>query len=369
MAYDIIPLEAADAPRAVHVLNCEQSVPLEQRLSLSTNERPPLRAREVRIGMLAMTVNPADLLQMSGQYGVQLDPPYVPGHEGVAVVLETASGVTEVVPGDIVIPLAPGGTWLDERVIPARHTFVIKRQVDLFQCAMLSANPVTAWVLLNELVDLEHEACVVQNAANSAVGQCIRQLAAERGCRLINIVRRADAIDPHRQGDEHWLVDDNLTPDAFTAQIRQLTGQRPLRLAIDAVAGPSTRKLAAALSPGGTVVVYGLLSQQASALDPSDLIFRGITVQGFWLSSWFADAANRAKAKQILPELLERVAAGTLKMEVHATFDLQQVVQAIQHVEQPQRSGKVLLTGAWLQRLGMTAGKPQTQPPTNHLFV
>ncbi|MFM8767107.1 MAG: zinc-dependent alcohol dehydrogenase family protein [Rubrivivax sp.] len=344
-------LQGSPTPRCVQVQSCDASLALTARISVQTEERGALSAGEVRVGLLAMTVNPADVLQLDGLYGVKPALPYTPGHEGVAVVLEVADDVSGAQVGDLVLPLAPGGTWRDERVLSSRHVTVVKGDVDILQCAMLSANPVTAWVLLNGIVPLDANACVVQNAANSAVGQCVRQLASATGARLINVVRRADAIDAHRWGDEHWIVDDGLTVDQFRQRVRQMVENRRVGLALDAVAGPSTAKLGASVSEGAKVVVYGLMSEQACQLEPGDLVFRGVQVQGFWLASWFADPGHRALAKTVIPELLGLQQRGLLRMSVAATYDLGSVVGAVEHARRPHRGGKVLLTGAWLSRL------------------
>ncbi|MBM3362438.1 MAG: zinc-dependent alcohol dehydrogenase family protein [Betaproteobacteria bacterium] len=340
-----------ESVRCVHVTSYDRQQPIAQRVAVITEARRHLDNGEVRVGMLAMTINPADLLQMNGGYGVQPKLPYTPGHEGVGIVLEAAPDVTHVSVGDLVLPLAPGGTWRDERVLSARQVTVVEGEVDILQCAMLSANPVTAWVLLHGLAELTSQNCLIQNAANSAVGQCVRQLAAAMGVRLINVVRRADAIDNQRLGDEHWIIDQDLSGTEFAEQVRRLAGGKPIPLALDAIAGQATSKLAASVSPGGKVVVYGLLSQQPSQVEPADLVFRGVSTHGFWLASWFADAQNRATAKTVTPSLLGLLARGDLQMSVAATYDLAAIGTALDHADQPRRDGKVLLTGAWLARL------------------
>ncbi len=353
-----IPSFAAPTARRIEVTRYAPDLPLEQRVTVCDDVLEPPGPGQIRIGLLAMTVHPADLLQIDGHYGVQPALPYTPGHEGVAIVLSVAPDVDTLKVGDLVIPLAPGGTWRDERVISSRQVVPLQGDVDVFQCAMLSANPMTAWVLLRGLALLEGEVCLIQNAANSAVGQCVRQIAARMGIRLVNVVRRAQAVDDVQLGDEHWIVDDGLPAATFAQRARALADGRPIPLAMDAVAGEATRKLAAAVDAGGKVAVYGLLSQRPSEVAPEDLIFRGVSVQGFWLASWFANPTHRATAKAAMPELQRLMAEGALRIAVQQTFDLGQVTQALGCAAEPHRTGKVLLTGAWLARLARLPGKP-----------
>ena len=58
---------------------------------------------------------------------------------------------------------------------------------------MMTINPPTAALLLSEFVSLEPGEWVIQNAANSAVGLYLVQLARHRGFRTVNVVRREDA--------------------------------------------------------------------------------------------------------------------------------------------------------------------------------
>ena len=340
-------------PRQVEVIDTDPARPIGQRLRVRAAPRVPLDAGQVRVGMLAMAVNPADLLQLDGRYGLRPPLPYVAGLEGVGVVLETAPDVSDLAPGARVLPLAAGGFWADERVLHRRALVPLDAATDALQQAMLCANPATAWVLLRHMAALQPGDWVLQNAANSAVGQCVRQLAPALGLRVLNIVRRAGAVPPEAAGDPAWVVDpeaDAAALKAGLARARDAAAPGRATLALDALGGRATGALAAALDDGGTVVVYGLLSGEPSALPAHDLVFRGVKAQGFWLARWFADPANRAHAKGLYPELAAQLATGALRMSVGAVHDLADAAIAVQAAAQPARAGKVLLRGAWWDR-------------------
>jgi hypothetical protein len=63
------------------------------------------------------------------------------------------------------------------------------------QLSMMTFNPPTAALLLSEFVSLKPGEWVIQNAANSAVGLYLVQLARCRGYRSVNVVPRADAAE------------------------------------------------------------------------------------------------------------------------------------------------------------------------------
>lgn len=353
-------------PRHVEVIDTDPGRPRSDRLRLTRQPRPPLGAAQVRVGLLAMPIHPADLLQIDGRYGVRPPLPFVAGQEGVGVVLDHAPEVTDLPVGTRVLTMGTGGLWSDERVLPRRALWALPADGDVLQQAMLGANPATAWVLLRHLVALEPGSWVVQNAANSAVGQCVRQLAPQLGLKVIHVVRRPDARPvgapqsprpgeavgsaPGVEDGSVWMVDDGGAPQAFQARVAEIVGSGRVGLALDAIGGLASASLAAALSDGGTLVVYGLLSGRPSELSGHDLVFRGVQVRGFWLARWFADPANRPAARELFPQLLAWAREGRLQMAVHSVHDLDQVAQALDEADRPQRGGKVLLTGAWWGR-------------------
>jgi NADPH:quinone reductase-like Zn-dependent oxidoreductase len=341
------PLPETPLLRAVEVISTSPDKPLAERIRIRENERAPLASTEVRIGMLAMNILPADLLQMNGQYGHQPELPYVPGHEGVAVVLETGSEVADLQPGERVLPIGVFGVWSDELVVQRRSLVPVPSHANVLQQAMLVANPATAWVLLQHQVTLQPGQWVIQNAANSAVGQCTRQLASHLGIPLINVVRRPEAVAAEEGG--HWLVDDGQDPDVLQESVRKITQDEPVVLGLDAIGGKASQVLASSLSPQGRLVLYGLLSGDPCSISAHDLIFRNIHVQGFWLANWFSNPDNRQKAKTVYPALMALAAQNVLRMNVEKVYELSDVLEAIAHSAQAGRQGKVLLTGAHFQ--------------------
>ena len=330
-------------PRAVEVMSVSPDRPLSDRIRIRQNVRPPLAPKEVRIGMLAMNILPADLLQMDQQYGHQPSLPYVPGHEGVAFVLETGSEVSDLKMGERVLPIGVFGVWSDELVVQRRSLISVSSNANVLQQAMLTANPATAWVLLKHQVTILPGHWVIQNAANSALGQCIRQIASHLGINLINVVRRSEAVAVEEGG--HWLVDDGQDPDLLKEGVRKITNGEPIVLGLDAIGGRASQALAASLSQKGRLVLFGLLSGKPSCVSPHDLIFRSIEVQGFWLANWFSNPSNRHLAKTIYPSLTELADQNVLRMAVEKVYELSDAVEAILHSAQAGRKGKVLLKG------------------------
>jgi NADPH:quinone reductase-like Zn-dependent oxidoreductase len=307
-------------------------------LSIKEVESSPLRAGEVRVSILATPIHPSNLLKISGQYGIAPQLPETPGTEGVGRVTEVAADVNTLLVGQNVF-LAGYPTWQQEVTGPASSFIALPEGADVQQLSMLMINPITALRLLDTFASLKEGDWVVQNAANSAVGGYLIQLAKSRGIRTINIVRRESSAQALLDlGADHVIVDDST----LTTAIQSLVGDSKLSLAIDAVGGESFSKLASALSYGGTIVCYGLLSMQPPTLPSMSVIFNDISVRGFWLSKWFEYATPTDKQKTFA-EVIGLIARGELTSKISKTFSLDQIKEAVIAAGEGGRDGKVLL--------------------------
>lgn len=298
---------------------------------------------EVRLRMLAAPINPADLLLIAGLYGERPALPHIAGLEGVARVEAAGAGVTELSEGTLVLPLEPSA-WQQYRRVRAEAVVPLPEGIDIEQAAMLKVNPATAELMLREVVELEAGEWVAQNAANSAVGRFLVQLARLRGLRTLNIVRRSEASAPlEALGADAVVVDEgDEPPSALSERAAALTAGAPIRLGLDAVGGPATGRLAGLLSNDAVLANYGVLSGAECRVSPADLIFRGLTVRGFWVSRWFAEADPAAIAT-LFERLAGLVAQGELATAVTARYPLEELGRAVVHAGQGERDGKVLL--------------------------
>ncbi len=287
-------------------------------------------------------INPADLLTLEGAYGAARPPlPLTPGTEGVGRVARVGAGVSHVKAGDRVLLPGPG-TWRARFKAPANVLFALPAQVDPRQLAMLRVNPPTAYLMLHDFVLPHPGHWVIQNAANSAVGHCLIRLARAAGLRSVNVVRRPELAAPLRAfGADEVLVDG---PD-LDRRVRAAIDGGALPLAIDAVGGSGTQRLARCLDDGGTAVNYGVLSGESCVVDARDTVFRDVRLRGFWLRRWFMQTPPERVAA-LFGELAARVADGTLAVDVEAVYPIRRIKEAVAHAARGGRSGKILVSFA-----------------------
>lgn len=301
-----------------------------------------LGADEVAIDAEFVPINPADVLNLEGKYGAVPPPlPMIPGAEGVGRVTAAGPSVRHVKPGDRVLLPGPG-CWRERFKVPGKAVFALPAGVDPKQLAMLRVNPPTAYLMLHRIVAPKPGQWVIQNAANSGVGHCLIRLARLAGLKTVNVVRRQELVKPLLAfGGDVALTDG---PD-LEARVRAAIGDAALPLAIDAVGGSATQRLARCVSDGGTVVNYGLLSGEPCMVDGRDTVFRDVRLQGFWLRKWFVDTPP-AQIAAVYHELAAKVADGTLAVEVEAVYPIRRIKEAVAHAARGGRSGKILVSFA-----------------------
>ncbi|GFG52186.1 zinc-dependent alcohol dehydrogenase family protein [Mycolicibacterium agri] len=203
-------------------------------VELADSPQPSPAAGQVRVRIEAAAINPSDLLLIEGKYLIRPKLPATVGAEGVGVVEEAGPDVDRTIVGMRVILLSTYeyGTW-SQHVVVAERDVVAVPDADPQQLAMLTINPATAHLLL-EQADLTVGDWVGQTAANSAVGRLVVALAKRRGLKTLNVVRREDAAaDIRDAGGDVVLVSG---PDLAADITRALDGDE-LSLVIDPLGG------------------------------------------------------------------------------------------------------------------------------------
>jgi trans-2-enoyl-CoA reductase len=293
---------------------------------------------EAVVKMRAAPINPADLNQIEGKYPMRPELPATPGFEGAGIVVDLGTNVTTVAVGNVVILPHNVGTWRDAVAVKAEDLVVVPAGIEPVHAAMLKINPMTAWRLLHDYVDLEKGDWLIQNAANCAAGRAVIQIARELGYKTVNVVRRAELIDELRtEGGDVVLVDGENLRD----EVKDATGGAPIRLGLNAVGGESALRLANCLAPGSTLVTFGAMSLQPLKIPNGLLIFKDLRFRGIWINKWY-DNATKQERMEAFQRLFEMAKRGLLKTKVEKAYPLIEVKAAVTHAAQGKRGGKII---------------------------
>lgn len=296
---------------------------------------------QVLVRLHGAAMHPSDLLFCEGSYGFRRALPTTPGFEGFGTVVGSGGGfVANLLKGRRVacgVQDQGEGLWAEYAVVDAATCVPLWRDLDDTQAAMLLVNPMTAIALLQTARESGHRAGI-QTAAAGALGRMIARLARKRGFPLVHVVRRPEqAALLEAEGMERVVVSGS---DDFDAQLRRASAAVHATVAFDAVGGPLTRRLLAAMPDGSEALVYGLLDSAPVEVTGHDLVFARKAVRGFWLGPWLADQGITGIAR-LGPQL--RRHADVLRSEVAGEIGLDEVPATLDRYAQQMTRGKFVV--------------------------
>ncbi|KAI9686735.1 MAG: putative secondary metabolism biosynthetic enzyme [Bathelium mastoideum] len=247
-----------------------------------------LGSKDVLVRFLAAPINPLDVLVLADLYPVKPQHHFqgepIIGYDGVGEIVFRGAQVTEVAPGDLVIPSKFGlGTWRTQAVVHVEWVQKIARPADIAFAAILRISIAPAYFLVEDMCDLKPGDWIIQNAATSVVAQMVVQFARKRGIHTIGVVRDRDAAEAEAVKQAlHQLGSDIVVTESEVEGNAEIKSKR-VKLALDSVFGASARRLVDTLSPGGTYVQLGFLGGPKGQLplNATDIFGRVLTLKAF----------------------------------------------------------------------------------------
>lgn len=308
-------------------------------LSLGDSPIPEPKANEVRVKTVLASIHNHDLLTIRGKYGFKPELPAIGGSEAVGIIDAVGSDVKDLKVGQRIAAASVQATWAEYFVAPEHMIFPIPESLDDEMAAQLVAMPLSALMLL-EFLEVESGQWIIHNAANGAVGKSLAMLAAARGVHTINVVRSQDALaELEAIGVKNNV---NTEDEDWKEHVKAILGDDTISAAVDSVGGEDSGALLSLLGHGGVFAVFGAMSGKPMVLNPTDMIFKQATLKGFWGSKLSQEMSVENK-QRLVDELIDRAVNGKLKLPVEATFDLADIVDAVDGKLQKEKSGKVLL--------------------------
>lgn len=308
-------------------------------LSLGDRPIPEPKANEVRVKTVLASIHNHDLLTIRGKYGFKPELPAIGGSEAVGVIDAVGSEVKDLKVGQRVAAASVQATWAEYFVAPEHMIFPIPESLEDEMAAQLIAMPLSALMLL-EFLEVESGQWIIHNAANGAVGKSLAMIAAARGINTINVVRSSDAMSELEALDIKNNV--NTANEDWKEQVKAILGDDKISAAVDSVGGEDSGDLLSLLGHYGTFAVFGAMSGKPMVLNPTHMIFKQAVLKGFWGSKLSQEMSVENK-KRLVNELIECAVDGKLRLPVEATFDLADIIKAVDGKLQAGKSGKVLL--------------------------
>ncbi|HIE61150.1 MAG: NADPH:quinone oxidoreductase [Actinobacteria bacterium] len=308
-------------------------------LAVEEVELPEPGPGQVRLKVVLSPIHNHDLWTVRGDYGYKPELPARAGTEALSVVDALGEGVTGVEVGQRVVTASVFGVWSEYVIAPAAALIPVPDAVADEAAAQIISMPLSAASLL-EYLDVSEGDWIVQNAANGAVGRLVAQFAASRGVRVLGLVRRGAGVDELAAVGIHDVV--GTDAENWRDRVAEITGGASIRAGVDSVGGAAAGDVTSLLGENGTLVVFGAMASPTMEIPSGDVIFRQLTVRGFWGSKVSA-AMDPAHRVELIREIITLVAQGKLDLPVSQIFPLEQIADASRLNFEPGRVGKVML--------------------------
>lgn len=328
-------------PKTYKALELREYGENKDRLTIVDKTIRPLKKREVLIRMHSAPINPSDLMFLRGLYGIKKKLPVVPGFEGSGNVVASGGGFyASYLKGKNVACTAGrgDGVYAEYMITDAFACLPIGKDLSLEQGACLYVNPITAIALVERVQKIGAKA-LVQTAAASALGKMVVGIAARKGIKVINIVRKTEQEGVLKAVGAEYIL--NSETSNFERQLRILSKELNATVCLDAVAGELTSKVLSAMPYGSRAIVYGGLSEKEIPIHAGMMIFQDKKLEGFWLSAWAPQQTPYRIWK--LSRQLKSLVKKELKTDISARFPLEKAIEAVDYYSANMTKGKVLI--------------------------
>lgn len=316
----------------------------EEVLKLEEIPTPVCGDNEVLVKIKARSVNPSDLYTIMGLYGVKPKLPAIPGNEAAGVVEEVGKNVKDFSVGDrVTLTIGSAGslgTWKEYTAVTPDQIMKTPEGLSDEEATSVWANYLTSWILAVDELKIKPGEQLLVTAASSHLGRAMIQISRILGFKVVGTVRKEEQKQELLDmGAEDVIVTDT---ENFIKRARKITNVKGFPYAIDAVGGKIGNEAMQSLAPKGTIIVYGLMSNEPIIV-PGSIIFTEITIRGFWLMKWMQNTTKEQKEKST-KELIKLFEEKKLVSQIDSRFDLADIQGYLQRSNTPGRTGKVIIT-------------------------
>ncbi len=307
-------------------------------MHLEDLEIPAPEQGQVLIKVAAAGVNYADLAQRRGAYLTRTRTPMTLGFE-VAGTIEAPGPDTSAPPvGTRVIAFVEGG-YAEYAIAGASTIVPIPDTLDFTRAAAFAVQGLTAYQTLRESGRLQPGESVLVQAAAGGVGTLAVQLARLMGAgRVIGTASNEQKLDLVRRLGADAAI--NYTQDDWVEQVKKATGGRGVDIVLEVVGGDVAGQALQCLAPFGRLVVIGAASGERAQFSAIQLMYKNLSVVGYWLTAWMSRPDRIAAATL---ELMQFLATGNLQIIVGQTFPLADAAEAHRAIAERRTTGKVVL--------------------------
>ena len=317
---------------------CKEFGPPES-LSLEDVAEPELGKGQVRIAVRACGVNFPDLLLIAGKYQLRPPMPFAPGAEIAGDVIEVASDVSSLSPGQKVVAVTMFGGMAEQICVDEASVAPLPNAIDYPAAAAFLFTYATAFHALKQRGCLQAGETLAVLGAAGGVGLAAVEIGKMMGATVIAAASSDEKLQlASDYGADHLI---NYAEASLKDGINEITAGRGADVLYDPVGGELFEQCLRAVAWGGRILVIGFASGQIPTVPANLALLKGSSIVGvFW--GRFAEQEPQTNARNTA-ELLRLLGDGKLKPHVSETYPLDQAASALQTIVARRAKGKIVI--------------------------
>ncbi len=309
-------------------------------MHLAPSVLPAPGAADVLIKVAFAGVNRPDVAQRAGNYAPPPGASPTMGLEVSGEVVAVGTDVNRWKVGDAVCALTPGGGYAEYCVAPAAHCLPIPAGLSMLEAAGVPENFFTVWVNVFNTCRLSAGEKFLVHGGSSGIGLTAIQLAKTFGAEVFTTVGNdAKAAFCKDIGADHVF---NYKTQDWMAEIATITQKKGVNVILDMVGGSYIEKNLRSLALEGRYCFIAFLEGGKAEVDFRPLMMKRQTITGSTLRAR-PDAQKAKIAAELEAQVWPLLAAGKVKLVIHETFALEDVVAAHRLMESSAHIGKIML--------------------------
>lgn len=307
-------------------------------LKLEEVADPKPKKDEVVIKQTAIGVNFFDICFRNGTYKLpQL--PAVLGMEGVGIIQEVGSGVTDFKVGERVAYATGGiGAYAEKKVIHQHHLVIVPQTITDVQAAGVLLKGMMAHTLLHRVYVAARIKRILVHSAAGGVGHILCQLAKYLNIEVIGTVGDDKKIPTAKMaGCDHVI---NYKTANLVEEVAKLTEMKGVGLVYDGIGKDTLEKSLQCLWPMGMCISFGDASGKYENFNIDLLSANSLYLTRPTLALY---KANRLELTLSAAEIFAAVEKGIVKPQI-TTFNFKDVAKAHESLESRASTGSLVLT-------------------------
>lgn len=293
----------------------------------------------VLINVKAFGLNRSELYTRQGHSGDAVTLPRVLGIECVGIVID--GGGTDLQPGQKVAAamgnmgrLHDGG-YAEMTLIPRSNVFPVETDLDWEIFGAIPETYLTAWGAIHEAIRLKPNTSLLIRGGTSAAGLACVSIAKDMGCTVFATTRSEKKSGILKDaGVDHILIDD---AEGVEKKVKSVISEGVAGIVEFVGIEKTIMDCLKATAPQGTVCMVGFLGNR---WDYKFFPWMPSTVN---LTIYNSETLHAEKQSTILQTIVDKVAQGAYKPNIHQVFEFAQAAEAQDMMEKNQAAGKLVV--------------------------